>query len=312
MIREFAIDPVLFEDPLTTNMILCKLFSLNSRAVIAEFPKGWKSLAAENLKKYTKGDHITKTATFANVFLTNLIERVLIDFKFLDRKFDNKRSWLANAYLSNKTNPFHAIISKYNYLNINMSNFFSVDNDNLLEDELLSDNPTKEIEKTEKGIAEALKNFITFSSEIVFFDRYFCAKEEYLNTIKEIFKTTNCIDKKIKYCTFLHDDDKAHIELMENELTSKLSNLLPSKTSIEIIIFGKKLNSISPPNDIHNRYVLSNLRGINFPYGLDSKKKSKDIINILGEAQRASLFKKYYNLYVSDLRILSRFLCSGK
>ncbi|HUP79233.1 MAG TPA: hypothetical protein VM260_11825 [Pirellula sp.] len=252
MIKEYAVDPEGL-GRLGPSWQLMDSIGIEHGRIIARFPKTWVECIYDAVEK-----------SCPEIEKATIVERLNLLKKFVVRCAVSRpfvgNSWLDNAITADLSNPFAAIITEQRV----------GENERLLHpfDAHSTDRKWKIkrgriVKRTESAIAECVVPLTSISKHIRFVDPY-CPTER-LNVIHEILtRTAEAIPRDRTIEIHASKLKSKPIEEIKSEITKRLLSKLPIFREITVVLwdadeFSKK---------IHARYVLTNLGGMRFDYGL--------------------------------------------
>ena len=265
MIYEYAIEPEIVVE-WAKSRLSCRYiidnFGLGKPRLMSDYPKlkNWRKQfrqAASSL------DDIAM-ARLEELFLRLTEKKIHRD----DFQYDGIKSWRANSEGEHKRQPFRAILAKENPNN----------NGQVLINAHIGDWPEElweakqgmTVSRKAEAMASALSSMLRNSQEIVFIDPYFRAnKKECRDPLKaflhECVKKTPSSKSIILKLQASADIDKApSANIFKEECEKNLPDLIPSGFSITITRWKQR----DKGERLHNRYILTDLGGVIFPFGL--------------------------------------------
>lgn len=261
MIHEYALDPAIVTDWPSFKYIIDQCGVHHGR-LISEFPKDWPTVAIGLCQ--IQG---TKRTAIVDRLKGLKYERKLAISK---RIYNDEREWINNALSQHDIKPFHAIIALHNPRNCNYV---------LIANEIEEGTPLWKVKRGDviarsaEAIANCARNLIENSKEILFIDPHFIFADEagkeivrFYNTLKLIIecsfrdRSLRRFELHLKYKN-IHQD----INSWKSLCREKVSPLLPQKFKMKVFVWKKKWDG----DDMHARYILTELGGIRYDYGLD-------------------------------------------
>jgi hypothetical protein len=258
MIHEYALEPQLISNWQEFRYFTEK-FGVPQGRLISRYPKSWKRLVYESLENC--GEIERKKIEEK---LNTLDDRIL---RRPSSGWDPQLQWLANAEIEHGRKPFHAVLAR--------------DNPNgqvfVLRGEDVEDiNPLWGVQRTEvvpreaAPMAHAIAPLLQVSNAILFVDPHFNPnREEYRKTLREFFTATF---ERREYAPpgrievhLRGGDDKPDAAYFAEICRRWLPNLIPAGVQLRLVRWQQRAGG----EELHNRYVLTNLGGIRFGAGLD-------------------------------------------
>ena len=293
MLKEFALEPAVLGDWQEFRCLNDKFGSQRAR-MIAEFPKKWRKRVFEATMHFTDGQRKE-----IELWLIKGRKLFLVPNSLSNRQ-DIQTDWLQNAEAAHSQKPFHAIIAKSN-----PRNHPKVISSGLLYEQ----NPLFQcphecfMPRNPAGYVEVSRNLLQWSETIIFVDPLFTSFKRWMEPLKAMLYCVSPNAQKISYCIRLDDNDlKGRLKELES-----LPEAIPRRMSLEVVILEK-----SPSEDTHNRFILTELGGLKFPWGLDAGESgSKDTVNLMAEATHQMKFAEYSEPELFGHSVAMRFEVKG-
>ena len=219
-----------------------------------------------------------------------------------NRPYRYPENWLKSAEAAHQEQPFHAILAQENPHNnpaiIPKEPPFSEAH------HLFNCPPEILIPKTREGFVSACKGLLQHVNELTFIDPYFfkgrdTRKRRYAwgEPLLALLQCASCVDN-FRYITGYSTRDET-IDDRCRVIKSEVHQYIPKGKKAEIILL----------NNIHNRYILSDIGGLKFPYGFDVIQGREDIVNLLSSKVHKQLYHKFHSL--SENEIVRSFFIAG-
>lgn len=254
ILHEYAVEPECLVGWDRFNHII-NYFGYKHGRLISRFPKHWSRAvkdACKNLEVMEKH---------------KIIERLNADgFKAkktipANREYRDSETWIINAVRQHGIRNFHAIIAKQDISDLN----FVAGVEEITEGHPLIDVPREEkIKRSPNLLAQCIMPLLENSSEILFIDAHFkSSRAKWPNALKE-FLNVACRGKRINRCEFHIREDPSGEEPIDEEI---LKNKIPDGIKVRFLLWNY---DGAPGEDFHARYILTELGGVRFDYGLDA------------------------------------------
>jgi hypothetical protein len=181
-----------------------------------------------------------------------------------NREYNQTMVWLENAETQHLLQPFHAIIAGSNP---------RARPEVLIADALDENNPLWKvnrevcISRNATQLALCLKPLFQACSEVLFVDPHFNpAKHKYLNAFRQFFLAMDGNPKirRIEY-HLEESEEKPSKEFFEEKCQENLPDLLNKGIEITLVRWRK----IEGKEDLHPRYILTDIGGVRIEHGLD-------------------------------------------
>jgi len=281
MIKEYAVDPKIFENWTNTRFIL-DYFGFSKGRVISKFPRKWLKFVhnscKEDLKDVARKEMIER--------LARLKKEALIKF---DREYHGELSWNQNVLNQHKERAFAAILVKDNI----EKNEYCIPIDKLDEEhDKFRIERSCECLRDAEIIADHIAPILEFSSKIVIIDPYMgLVGKAHVSVLKAIFsRLENVYYKFNREVHYFCNDEIESEELFVGHLDNYIKEYIPSQTTVNFYRLLKET--------MHNRFILTELGGLSFGYGLvedeNSNKKFDDIF-ILDQKHYSKKWKDYFS-----------------
>ena len=286
MVYEYALDPEMvasWANPENFRFFIDK-FGWGTPRALAEYPgfNNWKSRIKRSLKCIKVTDK-TKLAEVLKILKENIIKR--------DGKFDGNLSWLENALAEHEGRPFHAIIAESNSdkqavlhasrLGINPDPYWDIPNEAI-------------VPKTAAEMARIVEPMLRLCNEVIFIDPHFAKdidperqQSRYLKSFEAFFQSM----LKARYLKNpdrieIHTSDGVKFEHFRKAIEAKLPGIIPFGFKVKVIRWRQRQEG----PELHDRYIITDIGGVEFSKGLDTGKKgATEKITLLG--------KKSYTMY---------------
>ena len=258
MIHEYAIEPELVATWGNWNdyRYFYHCFGLETGRIISRLPKKWKKLVY---------DSINTTNAMEKMRVEELIKQLSITMvkRGPNIIWNDNEEWLDNVIKNHEQFPFHAILARSNP----RENDSVLLNDNLEPQNKKWRKPTGlPVYRTAAEIVNYVKPLLMCSEKWVLVAPHFdLSKEWYFNTFKEIMallQTKNIVETKH---IEVYIKDTGISSVYEKNHGRYLSKTIPTGFDISFIF----LQELKGGEEIHNRYIMTELGGISLGKGPD-------------------------------------------
>ncbi|MBJ8867049.1 hypothetical protein [Citrobacter koseri] len=202
-------------------------------------------------------------------------------------------SWLDNITTVNRIEQFDHVVSSAPYENLNVTNI----------DELFGLNYARQriVTRVAVDMTSIISCLLKTSEYIIIVDPYFSDKQRWWNVFILLLRVSaNNSYKKCLKIDVIFDGSKEHSPTV-NYLADKLNRenlVFPANLALSVTF--KSLAARAGNEQLHNRYVLSNLAGVCFMHGLDEGEGTDDV-SILSEEGYNKRWEHYTTNNVFDL-----------
>jgi hypothetical protein len=255
MIKIFTIDPVVF-DSLDNISELIEYFGIEKLRMIWSYPSSWVMLIKEVIKTNFKNRERKRAYNKLEKIYKSVIE--IPPNYICDDSNISLDNWLNKADELYQIKKYEGIISDKNP----NSQAYICKIDNLEYCSTLNNDSSFKVKRVDEDLSKAVAPLLYFATEIHFVDKYFHFLNPYhirplRSFIKEIFSDLRL--NQISKITY-HTGDSALSDNIERVLKSELDGLIPENVALRIVRW--------PDEKLHNRFLLTNVGGINFQHGL--------------------------------------------
>lgn len=264
MIHEYALEPEMvaaWHDPDKYDCFF-KEFGSDTGRLVSRYPKRWVKLVWEAFE-----NEFGKTASPLE---KKRVQKLVKQFNTLRVSrpgcfWDDSGNWLANAENEHTRKPFHTIIARNNprtHPHV------------IHEADILNETATtwkierqKIVQRTAEAMAECVAPMLRCATKILFVDPHFRATEERFR--KPLAAFLRIIETRASELTIeLHTadrDDAPSWEEFQKECRAKLPPILPAGATLTVHRWKNREDG----DKMHNRYILTDLGGVEFGHGLD-------------------------------------------
>lgn len=213
----------------------------------------------------------------------------------VSRTYDyvGEMSWLDNITAVNRIEQFDHVVSSTPYENLSVTNI----------DEFFGLNYARQriVTRVAADMTSIISCLLKTSEYIIIVDPYFSDKKRWWNVFISLLRVSaNNSYKKFLKIDVVFDGSKEHSPTV-NYLADKLNREnLVFPTNLALSVTFKSLSARAGNEQLHNRYVLSNLAGVCFMHGLDEGEGTDDV-SILSEEVYNKRWENYTTNNVFDL-----------
>ena len=265
MIREYALEPELvatWHDRLLGRFFIEK-FGYGTGRVVSRYPKKWPRLvwnAFQATFKATAGEMGRKRVEELLAQLTTP------DIRRPDCIWTDTRDWLENAEEENTRRPFHAILA--------------LDNPRdraevMLSDDVLTGTPEAwnapnsiVLDRTAASLADGVAPMLRCATRIFFIDPHFRASQsKFRNPLAAFLQVvrTDASQVALELHTGHVTENAPDWNTFRRECEQRLPGIIP--TGLTLIV--RRWKNRTGGEKLHNRYILTDIGGVQFGCGLD-------------------------------------------
>lgn len=287
MIYEYAIDPCIaatWFQPKDGRFFKDRL-GLGTPRIVSSFPNSWKERVWSEF--YQSQQHKDLSITRMEAILERLCRKTV---KRRGLAWDNSKSWLENAENEHSLAPFDAIVAKDNPRDHEcVICVDSIDNDTPLWDRKHQLTVLRDAR-----IQDLISPMLRIATQVVFVDPYFSTTERYMQPMERYLKIIakgKDNARKRGYTV----EGTPHIEICRSVngrrcCDTTLSSIVPPQ--LDLIVRTLVDNT---QEALHNRYILTDVGGLTFSYGLDEKQGTHDDLSVLAEDSYLLWWSLYAN-----------------
>ena len=289
MIYEYALEPQLVAG--WTDRRDCRhymqSFEFGQGRVVSRYPKRWSRLVWD---AFESTDDLAKTRLVE--LLARISERMV---RRGNVQWDDSTNWLENAEREHDRRPFHAILARTNpnsHAHVVMESDLD---DGATERWVVSRGLT--VPRKAADMAEAVASLLRCSSIVVFVDPYFGPEKPRYRRPFEAFlermilQRPGGMPKRIEIEVHTAADHTGTEEFFREECERRLPRCVPEKMRVRM----RRLRQKHGGEQLHNRYILSDLGGVSFGYGLDEGNEGEtDDITLMDRDQYELRWSQYY------------------
>jgi len=284
MVYEYAVEPAALNNWQDFRYVYDQIGVEHGR-LISRFPSKW---AAMVMKACEENQHLR------DVDRLRIVEKLQNQEKNkmarLNRPYDPENNWMNNVEAQQRQRPFHAVLARNNEGKI--PNILNIDD--LNSSHPLWNAPKDQVIPRESyQLACCAKLLLQVSKEILIIDPHFDPVnprflETFFNLIKFAFEehTPKRIELHVKYD--YRKDQKRETNWKEDSLR-KFPPLIPKGFTMMVFRWEGKATGDKP----HARYVLSELGGIRYDYGLDEWKGETTDVSLLSTSLYEQRWRDY-------------------
>lgn len=289
MLQEYALDPSLLSRWSDFRFFVGH-FGFDRGRLIVRYPKRWKRLVYESL------------TNCGDVERSKIVEALsFIDDRLVPRRSDTwnpSRDWLTNAEIEHASQPFWAIIAQSNP-RTHTSVIIGDDVHDVVDwDKLPVDDPkrlwkayhSRIIKRNAKDMADAIELFVQHADEVLFIDKHFGPENQRHRLPFQEFmlrlngRSNGSMPSRMEF----HCSKRSEARFFETECQSRLTGMIPNDVKMRFIRWDV--------DDLHNRFVLTELGGIAFLEGLDQfmgSGREEDVVVLLDKDVAKHLIQEF-------------------
>jgi hypothetical protein len=285
MVYEFAIEPDLvatWGDP-TKYKFFMEKFGLGTPRIMSEFPKlkNWRRrvLQAASGKE---GLELQRITAIVNSLSETLIKRNAADY-------DGTQSWVANAKKEHQIQPFYAILATAkcdnNFCVLTDNDIFGENCDrwNLRQEDVIL--------RQALSMGQAVSALLSNCNEVIFVDPYFDPKRiEYRRPFEHFFQSLLHKRKEPPRRIEVHTSNKLGVSFFNEICREKMPGIILKGLKV---IF-RQWQERPGGEKLHNRYILTDIGGVDFGTGLDESDAGQtDDLTLLGKERYKIRWQQY-------------------
>lgn len=288
MIHEYFIEPNLIykwaKDPRDTKKFFNEI-GLGSPRLLSTFPRSKRSKLRGELLKNAPADlgDVAKTRLdeFVNEVASFSIERAVSE--------GLPNDWFEAAECEVLARSPDLVIATTSCSNLSISQWIT--EDAIYYEPSKYDAPRQLTpNRGAESLAFAIANLLRYSNKIVVVDPYLYKKSG-INSVKCFIQTAleNRVNEKLVTLQLLFDAEKADAKHVLNQLSGEAKN---NNLKIEALAITEKLGG----EKFHNRYVLTELAGVDFGVGTDEgENHHSDDLTLLSRERYNKRWLQYWN-----------------
>lgn len=291
MIKEYALDPEMLLDWRNFRYYYESNFGIqNGRLIIGlPSPAKWASIIRNGIKKDKSMKPVKRKS------LTNKLNQAL-KLKVISRtpnNWNDKNDWLINTEDEFDHMPFQAIIANENPRG---KGYVLVDEDIDADNPLWGTNGQIEVVRNANKMSECVRILLQKSTTIIFIDPHFDqSKPRFQNTLESFLDVamqnhTNNI-KQVEFHLSTRYD-RGFEEDCERHLPQLINNSLQ--------VSFKQIKEKDNGEKLHDRYILTDVGGVEFTVGLDEQPKRKTQETTGVKLLEDDLCRSLWNQYMSN------------
>lgn len=289
MLYEYALEPSLLGSWSDFRFFISQ-FGFDRGRLIARFPRRWKRMVYESLENCKEIERAK-------------IEEALrrIDNRMVPRQansWDATLDWLENAETEHSVRQFRAIIAETNVRKHPAVIVGTTLDDTLEVDALPKGDPrrlwkadrSKIIKRNAAEMADAVDLFIKRAETILFVDKHFGPENPRHRIVFEEFvsRLDERVGAAMPKTLAVHCSSKAEVTFFKSQCESCLAAMVPVEVRVQFHRWAAE--------DLHNRFVLTELGGVAFLEGLDQydgKGRRDDVVILLDTDVSQQLIENY-------------------
>jgi hypothetical protein len=205
--------------------------------------------------------------------------------------YDGTRTWLENARAEHTRSPFRAVLVRAKTGALRDA----IAADALETDPLWAVPMAMAVPRKPAALAAAISPMLRLASEMVFVDPHFTpTKRRYIHTMRAFLQAA--FDERPgpdpTRVEIHHANDGVDAEYFEAECKKQLHDIVPEGFCVRIVRWRQREGG----ERLHNRYILTDIGGVQFGIGLDApdgEEGQMEDLNRLGREQRALRWAQY-------------------
>lgn len=280
MLAEFALDPELLGNWKDFRFFVSQFGAAHGR-LISRFPKQWKGMvkaAAQNAQSVEFLRIVEALERLNNVMM----------IRYYD--YNKGYEWLRNAADENGKRPFHAIVATKAHGNT-QNLIIGSDLDPTDPPDLWVVPTSVHIQRVAADMASCVEPLLSQCDEVLFVDPYYGpGKKEHNEPLAEFLDAIASRGQRrwptrIEYHTNNRDQD---ISTFRGNLAKWVKPKLPPGVTLTVVRWN--------PEEMHNRYILTERGGAMFGHGLDQDRSNPpgfDTVSLLDDNTCAELIDNY-------------------
>jgi hypothetical protein len=281
MLYEFALEPSLLNTWQNVRFYMGK-FGVEHGRLISRYPKRWEQLVLASLSSCGQVERL------------RIVEALkLVKDRLLSRhhEWDDSQPWLENAEAEHARRPFHAIVAASNPRALAFI-LLDADIDETRLSPLWQSRRSQVIQRQAAAMASAVRNLLRCSRTVLFVDRNFTPRasryrlplEEFLLVLLDQ-RTGRPTANTVQYHVGVEQHDADEFKRL---CQAWLPAHVPAGLRVEFVLWR--------PDDLHNRYVITDRGAIQFGEGLDqagSGGRPEDVVSLLDQAVAVELMQRF-------------------
>jgi hypothetical protein len=261
MIYEYAVDPALCVDWQDLRYLVLSCGREQGR-LISDVPrKRWTRLASEAINESNPKPVERKRL---KEFLKKLSKKALYLRKFTVKSNSN---WIDNAIATHQVWPFKAILTTENYPGD--EDFIIKNNISMSDHERWKQSPSVTVNRNAADMVDPITPLLENARQVMLIDKNFrlvnSSGHKIIKYKNVLLETLNKINNKaygpsIKKLVY-HVGNKLSQEELKHHCALHLKNDMPEGMTLQFVIW--------PWDELHDRFVLTDIGGVDFGQGLD-------------------------------------------
>ena len=286
MIYEYALEPELVATWHSRDdfRFFLDKFGLGCARMVSRFPKSWVKLVWQSFAP-DSGDMARKRL---EVLLMRFTERMI---RRPGARYDGTVAWLVNVETENTRLPFHTIIARQNPRAVAAILVPSALDQT---DALWAVKIDDVVPRTARDLAAAVESMLRSCSKVVFIDPNFGPENaRHRRPLREFLRVLGARPLEEFPEVEIHTKEKSTAEFFKEACETELTGLIPAGLSVRF----KRWRIRAGSKALHHRYILTDLGGVGFRYGLDDGSSGEsDDVNLLS----AKTYATRWNQYLGD------------
>jgi hypothetical protein len=276
MVYEYAVEPAALNNWQDFRYVYDQIGVEHGR-LISRYPSKWASMV---MKSCEENKHLR------DVDRLRIVEKLKNQEKNkmarLNRSYDSdndsQNTWMSNVAMQNRQRPFHAIIARSIALKIpNLINIENVDPSHPLW-QVPKDN---KVLRKAKELAQCSRLLLQMSKEILIIDPHFDPMERrFLKTFSHLIKYAfeEHAPKRIElHVEYDYWKEQKRATDWGKDCLQNLPLLIPEGFTLQVFRWKSRARGEGNNDKLHPRYVMTELGGIRYDYGIDEGPGTTDV-----------------------------------
>jgi len=261
MIKEYGVDTAILNST-ESFYFISSFFSIEKWRLIRKFPENWELKVRQSFRDVKPKEKLRLIDQLQK--LSKHLIHCNYSKGIINYTYDEQQLWIINAEKYHLLYPFHVKITNKNP---NANNLVCKEEELDENHPLMTNQNDYAVRRDAVTMAQCVSPILSNAKQIHFVDRYFengAIADKFLRPLKEflntIFSRSNHAALPITRIVY-HTADKTLTANLMHKLNTEIKPLLKNGVSLEIIRW--------PFDDLHNRYILTDIGGVSFQEGLD-------------------------------------------
>lgn len=294
MVYEYAVEPAALNNWQDFRYVYDQIGVEHGR-LISRFPSKWASMV---MKSCEENQHLR------DVDRLRIVEKLKNQEKNkmarLNRSYDpdndSQNTWMSNVAMQHRQRPFHAILA--NSTDLKIPELITMDN--IDPSHPLWQVPRgKTVLRKAKDLAQCARLLLQISKEILIIDPHFDpVKPRFLKTFSHLVKFAFEEHKPKRIELHVEYDERQELRRATDWKEDSLKNitpLIPEGFLMMVFRWKSRENGENDNDELHPRYVMTELGGIHYDYGIDEGNGTTDVTLL-----SASLYEQRWRDYQKE------------